>query len=286
MKYMHYDYIAESYEDILELQKQYLQKHTSRHVFYRGQANSSWCVEPSILRNANLREYKIIEDAIHNNQINIPIKSLFEYIAKMQHYGFPTRFLDLSTSLDVALYFACSDDMSRNENGRLFMFTYAPRSPSNIQVTVLSELCLLKTEITVDKFSTRLIRKYFDSKLTYTYIDKQELNMTITSFCDHGFVVLPNPQNYVDWALYNPRIQRQCGCFFICGNKMKNPLTNWNRLMTHSGNNIILPEVSSVPDTLCHHDYSYSIIIPNSLKQSIMLTLKKKGVTRNYLFAE
>lgn len=284
LKRNYYDYVVESYEEILELQLRYLQNHDKNQVFYRGQANSAWSLEPSILRNKDFSEHEMIQRTIGGSAIGMPMNSLFGYIAKMQHYELPTRFLDLTSKLDIALYFACSDSVSRNKDGHLFIFSYVSRPPSNADVIVLSELCLLQAEITVDNFSKRLIRKY--SELSNIYSDLKELNMNITSFCDHGFVVLPEQRDYADLAVYNPRIQRQFGAFFVCGNKMQKPLTSWDRFKTHSGCNIILPEISPVPSTLWHHDWALSIIIPSSLKSSILLGLRKKGITRNYLFAE
>lgn len=284
LKHVDYDYFIQTYEDILILQQRYLEINTEIPAFYRGQANSAWNVAPSILRNDALCEFKIIQHAITCNQIKIPLLSPFEYIAKMQHYGYATRFLDLTTNIDVALYFACADGANQDKDGHLFMFAYNPREPSNTEVIILSELCLLQEKISVNDFSRRLIKKY--TKLETLFTDIQELNMIITSFCDHGFVVLPKQKDYKDMILYNPRIHRQCGAFFICGNKMQKPLTSWDRLMTHSGNNIILPKVNAVPSTLWHHDWSLSIIIPSRLKSSILLRLKEKGITESYLFAE
>lgn len=282
LKRVNYDYIIQSYEDILVLQKRYLKINNEIPIFYRGQSNSAWSIVPSILRDDDLSEFEIIHHASINNQIKMPLVSIFEFIAKMQHYGYATRFLDLTTNLDVALYFACADAANMDKDGHIFMITYDPRKPRNTDVLILSELCLLQNKISVNNFSRRLIKKYTELETLFT--DIKELNMTVTSFCDHGFVVLPEQKDYMDMMLHNPRIQRQCGAFFICGNKMQKPLTSWQRFMTQSGYNIILPEVNSVPSALWHHDWSFSIIIPSSLKSSILLSLKEKGITNSCLF--
>lgn len=281
---MDYDYIVESYEDILFLQQKYSLQHTCRNIFYRGQVNSAWKLEPSILRDNSTSEYEIIQNAMQHHNIEMPISFPFEYIAKMQHYGFPTRFLDLSTDINIALFFACFDPENQDVDGRLFIFAYGPRKPSNIQALILSELCLLDKEITIEDFSQKLIGKY--PVLHNSYGDIQKLNMDIASFFDHGFAVLPTQKDYAKMSLYNPRIQRQFGAFFICGNRPSKPLITEDRFLTHSGNNIILPEVNSIPATLWHHDYACWIIIPSWLKPFILAKLNEKGITKSYLFAE
>lgn len=46
--------------------------------------------------------------------------NLFDTIAYIQHYQTGTRFIDFTTDKDVALYFACSENMDKD--GALFMW--------------------------------------------------------------------------------------------------------------------------------------------------------------------
>lgn len=287
LKCVDYDFVIETYKDILKLNEEYIKNWSADiHVFYRGQANCSWKIAPSISRNNVLSEFDIIQQAINCKNSDTHKLSLFEYIAYMQHYNYPTRFLDLTTNLDVALYFACADSRNADKDGKLFMFTYGERKPSSQDVMILSELCLLQTEISVENFSKQLINKYTEfEKYSYS-TDIQELSMNAISFLDHGFVVLPEENDYINMKLHNLRIKQQSGAFFICGNKSKKPFTSWDRISTHAGHNIILPEVNPVPSTLWHPDWSYSLRIPSSLKSHILYMLAKKGITEHYLFPE
>lgn len=279
MKRDEYDFIMESYDDIQGINKKYTDiKNPLNKVFYRGQADSSWMVEATIERNNELCEAKVVQQEINSNGNELQKGSLFQYIAHMQHYGCPTRFLDLTTNLDIALFFACVDPRYADKNGKIFMFKYEPRKPTNIDTLIISELCLIQKEICVEKISEHLIRKYIEFDEYTTCIKK--LNMRIMSFIDHGFVVLPEEDDYKDMEIYNPRIRRQEGAFFVCGNRTKENITSRDRWESNSGNVIIQPKINPVPSTLWHPDWSYSIIVPKSLKQEILLRVKESGITK------
>lgn len=48
-------------------------------------------------------------------------KTSFEKLARMQHYGLPTRLLDFTQNPLVALYFASGEEKDENVDGRLYM---------------------------------------------------------------------------------------------------------------------------------------------------------------------
>ena len=79
-------------------------------LFYRGHADPNYILCPSILRGPRLRENE--SRLYHELLIECPEEfekcpSHLEKLVKMQHYGLPTRLLDITRNLLVALYFAC-----------------------------------------------------------------------------------------------------------------------------------------------------------------------------------
>ena len=83
---------------------------------YRGQANCSWTLQPSLERKVNALklssfdvnkyESKIVED--HKNS-KITDISPIEIITEIQHYGGATRLIDFTHNYPIALFFAFCD---------------------------------------------------------------------------------------------------------------------------------------------------------------------------------
>jgi hypothetical protein len=95
--------------------------------FFRGQGNADWEVLPGIYRNQKLieNEDKIIKEALLNCPDDFsPTDTLLEKLVKLQHYGYPTRLLDLTANALVALYFASlkvEDEAGRLKDGELII---------------------------------------------------------------------------------------------------------------------------------------------------------------------
>lgn len=86
-------------------------------LFYRGHSDKNYELKPSIYRNENFikNEDKIYRETIAKVPYDFNGKSSIESLALMQHYGVPTRILDLTTNALVALYFACEESKKIKE---------------------------------------------------------------------------------------------------------------------------------------------------------------------------
>lgn len=95
------------------------------HIYFRGHANTTYKVEPSIYRGDNINilmnEEKLYRDLLSTKpHFFDDCNTTLEKLVKMQHYGIPTRLLDLTDNPLIALYFACS---SKNDtNGEVLVF--------------------------------------------------------------------------------------------------------------------------------------------------------------------
>lgn len=85
--------------------------------FFRGHADFvRYKMRPSIYRHRSLvsNESSLIQEAILRCPADFPDTStFFERLVRLQHYGLPTRLLDVTSNALVALYFACREKQRR-----------------------------------------------------------------------------------------------------------------------------------------------------------------------------
>jgi hypothetical protein len=77
--------------------------------WYRGVKNPEYGLLPKIFRDKDLQkreEYISIEFRRRARSQLIRLNSSFEWLCALQHYGLPTRLLDWTESLTIALYFS------------------------------------------------------------------------------------------------------------------------------------------------------------------------------------
>ena len=92
--------------------------------FFRGHGDEGWQMLPSIYREDYLieNEDKIIKDALtYCPDDFLPSDTLFEKLVKLQHYGYSTRLLDLTTNALVALYFSAWNKQHHEKDGELII---------------------------------------------------------------------------------------------------------------------------------------------------------------------
>lgn len=213
-------YFVKQIDDVTKI-LQLLLKPT-KEVFFRGHSNVNYLLLPFVLRGTGLQTSE--REMFNELQIECPgefesCNTAFEKLVKMQHYGLPTRLLDITRNLLVALYFACESDPEKY--GELVVLESNKKDieyPQGDKISVLSNLAslsykekegLLKTatkkpfdKIAFDRKSEPLINEIRREKpYFYPPIDRQELT-----------------KNFFVYALKNnARIIAQNGAFIICG---------------------------------------------------------------------
>lgn len=95
-----------------------------KEIWYRGHSNSAWDLMPSLMRQADwikkekelFYEFKKTASRLFDKRTND-----WEILFDMQHYWIPTRLLDWSTVMGVAVAFILHDDHGHSGDSAIFV---------------------------------------------------------------------------------------------------------------------------------------------------------------------
>lgn len=166
------------------------------------------------------------EDRILNETISIfpdellSQKTTIEKLILMQHYGFPTRIIDISKNVLIALFFACFSDKgqeaTKNENGVdvYEVPEYAISFCDGDTVTILANIAKRPAPFKISRCSDD---KEFNKQAEIVQLlheirqEKLDFASHIDGFDEINSVICLRPR------MNNPRIIRQDGYFFLFG---------------------------------------------------------------------
>lgn len=216
-------------------------------LFYRGESRDYGTkLLPTIYRPCYKDESFYYYDALTNFPQEFESLSSLSRLAKMQHYWYPTRLLDLTSNPLVALYFACSGD--ENEIGCFYILkTKEVLNYDSDRVLLLS--CLAHLNTTQQQSLFKLIYEFVNSeyfakksdRISKDYINQKKKGPQISktndnngafqferligeavkervSFLEYNTVAkdLLNPY-FVRPLIQNERQKKQDGLFLIMG---------------------------------------------------------------------
>lgn len=147
-----------------------LDRQKGTETFYRGHADKGWKLEPSILRTeyGPEKEHLLFRDMVaHEPQSFSECRSALDHLVQMQHYGLPTRLLDVTMNALVALYFACEEDTPRPADGAVFVFSVPEEKVKHYDSDTVSVLANLAKCSKDDLF----LSLYPTSDVDYSFYD-------------------------------------------------------------------------------------------------------------------
>ena len=251
----------------------------SQKFFFRGQANSNWDVLPGIFRENYLSyESDLIKGAYLRNPLEFrQLDTDFEKLAKLQHYGLPTRLLDVTSNPLVALYFACQPykEYKEEENtlikpdGIVFFSRAYSKGCNDLEVSVISHLANIEMngDITLNKLLEELEdKRIYSTKSAKDCRDGQY--KSLIEILQNNYFVVSN--------MNNERLIRQSGLFLLIG--------KYNIILKDKdvGQSVIQTAISSAKS-----DFDQTIFrIPQERKQEILDELDFYNINEGALFPE
>jgi hypothetical protein len=243
-------------------------------LYYRGHSNSNYLLEPSLFRKNKLRnsEHLMYNELLKERPESfIDDRTTLEKLVKMQHYGLPTRLLDITKGPLVALYFSCAtheDKIDQKNDGEVIVLSIREeliKYNDSDTVTILSNLCKLNQK-EKNTFNTNLSQDEFnrqENTIQLLWQIKQEKPI----FYD---VINPKDINKivpVKVKKSNDRIKRQDGLFLLYGEG-------------RDKEKLIIPS-----DWLIRKD-SDRIIIEQKAKSNIKKQLEELNISKYSLFPD
>lgn len=167
-----FSWIAEQRKNVDRLNAE-LSPENKLTLYFRGVNNHNFDNIPSIYRNRGLREN---ESALYKDcMTSCPRdfdgeKTTFDRLVKMQHYGAPTRLLDISSNPLVALFFASENvDTIPGKVYAIYVSEKARKFPDSDTVAAVSNLALQSYDFNIthadEKFDDffNFLEKYPDA---------------------------------------------------------------------------------------------------------------------------
>jgi hypothetical protein len=248
---------------------------------YRGQRDSAWPQVAGIFRPA-LKELLNNEKRAVRDLISVQPhefesdETMFDKLVRMQHFGLPTRLLDVSLNALVALYFATDPgpDPRKPSGGVVTAFAIPPEREkyydgdsvsclanlANMTSEEKAEIYRLRESLKGDISNNGNIKKFNENAVM------KRLHQFIRSEKPY-FLPIINPIDlfkpyYVHPKMSNRRILAQSGAFILYG--------------------IDPPKKMYFPNPIDETTF----VVPQSQKSGIRLALERLGINESTLFPE
>ena len=250
-----------------------------KEMVYRGLSNANYSLVPSICRYPSAYWFNTLQskelDLIEQAQLRFPAlfpeeKYPIFRLAKLQHYGIPTRMMDVTSNALVALYFACQSSEEKEQDGEVVVFSDYVLSaflPIPNAIADTAPLC--------DNAITSVSTVYYRAKQQPYYGREGYPNSDgMDKASVERFRTLTSRPLIVDVGNLTERQKNQQGKFIIFPNvarRFNKEYSYWDELVVLKKNDKMIQK---------------RIIVPAAIKKSILAQLNRFGISKDYLFAD
>lgn len=243
--------------------------------YFRGHSKRSFQLKPSIFRNSGW----IVNEATMLKEVMLRCPNdfaggvtTFQSLVKMQHYGLPTRLLDVTSNPLVALYFACESHDEDDEDGEVLAFGYdieAVKYFDSDTVSVIANLSRRPADFVVPETSAG---------------DPPDPEEAVTRFNAHDSIKLLLHDIGSDKLHFLPKIRREDLQRVVC----VKPLLDNPRIIRQEGAFLLFGchRVKSEPAKLEDSTRIDRLIINRDEKQNLRNQLRTLGITRATMYPE
>ena len=278
----------EEYINIIRtVREQYCNRYTPK-LYFRGEADESYKLSPGLVRAKVINENELITRAIQfYPEIFKTSSSAIELLIKLQHYGIPTRLLDITTNALVALFFAClSNEHEYDKNGHVYLLVKDRNRNRNINeaINIIANTYKISHETISFKNYLEIIKTFngYSEFVTNLNIIFESIGETRfgneINFEDNEYMIynilqyISNNPIFVNAAYLFDRIRIQSGDFLLFSNIIEN----------NDGD----PMVNSIINNLDNkHSYvKHKIIVDSKCKNQILKDLELFNISYSSLF--
>jgi hypothetical protein len=278
--------------------------------WFRGHSKSSYKLLPSVLRPTPDGKYydesKLLSEFVRRHpEANDKHANILEILTYAQHYGLPTRMLDWTENLLIAIYFACEDKGSVDHDGELFFLKTFPAKYDSFS-DVVSNLSFWETVV---------MSQYHGNPFSFLYVKESIVNNLVNImeadlakygmyyyFNDEKFLTVknsipPTGHNYIlDDRPLKIKIDTGGPCKSFLSDSIylysppminKRLINQSGRFTIHTGKFSGEKQLIPVKDAaIFHSDIISSLIIPSITKSVILAELRRCGVHSSSVFPE